>query len=188
MQRSLLIAGLFSLSLSLGCSGETKPGGDSAAPKFEGEATPADATTTETPAETAPADAVPEEMPEAEKEAGEPEMKDEAAPAEEKPAAEDEKPAEEKPAEKSAAESKSAPSDEGEPAAEKPAADSASKGASRGIFKGLVNSVARGAKKTINGAKPVAETPTPEPEAGDDPFPKGEPAEKTADEKPEASE
>ncbi|HVW35824.1 MAG TPA: hypothetical protein VHB99_00925 [Pirellulales bacterium] len=182
MQRSLLIAGLFALSLSLGCSGETKPGGDSAAPKFEGETTPADTT----PAETAPAETVPGEMPEAEQEAAEPEMKDEAAPAEEKPAAEENP--DEKPAEEPAAELKPAPSDDAAPAAEKPAADSASKRASRGIFKGLVNSVSRGAKKTMKGAKPAAETPTPEPEAGDDPFPKGEPAEKPADEKPEVSE
>ena len=185
MQRPLLIASLLAASLAIGC-GETKPGGDSAAPKFESESAPAETSTSEAAAETTPADAASDEKPAGDNEAAEPEMKDEEAPAEEKPAAAEETSADEKPAEKPAAEEK-APSDESAAEAEKPAETSTAKRSSGGLFKGLVNSVTRGAKKTIKGAKPAAETPTAEPKAEDDPFPKGEPSDKPAEEKPDAN-
>ncbi|HXT60525.1 MAG TPA: hypothetical protein VN699_17925 [Pirellulales bacterium] len=163
-------AGLLIVGFTLGCGSDTKPGGNSSAPKFEGEAADGAAAANEQPAadESDSADAA---MPDATENenavADEAEMKDEAAAAE-KSDASDTPAAEEAPVE---------PQPEGEKNA-RPAA----KASSGGIFKGLTNSVLRGAQKTLNGsAKPAMSGPPAEPKAEDDPFPNGEPSDKPAD-------
>ena len=168
-------AGLLIVGFTLGCGSDTKPGGNSSAPKFEGEAADGAAAANEQPAadESDSADAA---MPDATENenavADEAEMKDEAAAAE-KSDASDTPAAEE-------ASVEGAPV-EPEPAREKTARPAA-KASSGGIFKGLTNSVLRGAQKTLNGsAKPAMSGPPAEPKAEDDPFPNGEPSDKPAD-------
>jgi hypothetical protein len=164
-------AGLLIVGFALGCGSDAKPGGNSAAPKFEGEAADGAAAATGPSAtdESASADAAMPDATENENaKADEAEMKDGEATAAEKPDASDTAAAEEAPVE---------PKSEGEKTA-RPAA----KASSGGIFKGLTNSVLRGAQKTLNGsAKPSMSGPPAEPKAEDDPFPNGEPSDKPAD-------
>jgi hypothetical protein len=169
MQKCSWFAGLLVLGFSLGCGGsDAKPGGN--APKFEGEV--ADDAAADSPDAAAADETAMDENATADAA----DMKDDDVAAVGKP-----DPFADSADEAPATGSKSAPG--GKKAMPKKAAsDLATETPPAGIFKGLTNSVLRGARKTMSGSSgPAMSGPPAEPKAEDDPFPNGEPSDKPAD-------